>query len=491
MNNLNMKTISMVSCAVLGCLFVLLFSYSTSPIYPDFYGGDTSQFLTVGKVWWLGKVPYRDIFDHKGPLIFFVDMLGFMITGTERGVFLIQILLIVFTVFSFFSIGFLYRGSNIEGIICALLSLLSMKANYSEGNSVEEYCVPFICWSMYGLLKYYLKHRGKQHDFRWAFFYGVTFGICFLTRITNYIAVVALLSGVILFLILNKEYKNLFVNGALYILGIACTVLPFCIYFYYENCFDQFIYGTFTYNVEYAIKINEVVGDYINEISLKTYLYRYYVYYIVFAISLICYLKKDYVLAVVFLISGLLETYLFMTGSSFFQYPLVCIGQISIFLNELISYLSVKKAKRDVFFGGGVLFALVFVVFLSITVIRGAMEISQYRETCAVHTERPWEALVREIPDNERDSFVANGANALKEVYLVSGLIPAYKYFIIQDWHAKFSETVRKEYRDIYAKGDVKWILTDGSIDEVRDIIEERYHVYATKDGYSLYRMNE
>lgn len=36
------------------------------------FGGDSAQLLTMGKAWYLGKLPYVDMFDHKGPFIFIV-----------------------------------------------------------------------------------------------------------------------------------------------------------------------------------------------------------------------------------------------------------------------------------------------------------------------------------------------------------------------------------------------------------------------------------
>ena len=76
MNNKNNKEyISILILCIVGCVFVLLFSYSTSPIYRDFYIEDSAIFLTFGKFWSQGLVPYRDMFDHKGPIIYLVNML--------------------------------------------------------------------------------------------------------------------------------------------------------------------------------------------------------------------------------------------------------------------------------------------------------------------------------------------------------------------------------------------------------------------------------
>ena len=61
--------------------FLLRFSYSTSFLWPGYCGYDSAIFQTIGKYWAQGSVPYRDLFDHKGPLIFFIDMLGYWLHG--------------------------------------------------------------------------------------------------------------------------------------------------------------------------------------------------------------------------------------------------------------------------------------------------------------------------------------------------------------------------------------------------------------------------
>ena len=92
---------------IISVLFVLIMSYSTSPLYPYYFGGDSAQFQTIGKGWSMGMIPYKNMFDHKGPIIFFVDMLGFLLTGTSFGIMLLQIIFMFFTLFSLCSIGFL------------------------------------------------------------------------------------------------------------------------------------------------------------------------------------------------------------------------------------------------------------------------------------------------------------------------------------------------------------------------------------------------
>ena len=62
-------------CLLAAAGFVLVASTSTSPLYAGYYaygenaGGDSLQFQTIGKAWLDGSVPYRDTFDHKGPML--------------------------------------------------------------------------------------------------------------------------------------------------------------------------------------------------------------------------------------------------------------------------------------------------------------------------------------------------------------------------------------------------------------------------------------
>lgn len=49
---------------------MLCLSTSTSPLYNIPYAGDTAMFQTIGKYWAEGSLPYVDLWDSKGPLIF-------------------------------------------------------------------------------------------------------------------------------------------------------------------------------------------------------------------------------------------------------------------------------------------------------------------------------------------------------------------------------------------------------------------------------------
>ena len=71
--------------------FVLCFSYSTSPVY--FHDGyDSAVFQTMGLALLHGKLPYVDLFDHKGPVLYFINAFGLWLGNGKLGIFVMQII---------------------------------------------------------------------------------------------------------------------------------------------------------------------------------------------------------------------------------------------------------------------------------------------------------------------------------------------------------------------------------------------------------------
>lgn len=494
-NKMNMKklcskkAILLIISIFMGWTFIFFYSYSTSPYYHYYFGGDSAQFLTIGKEWAKGIVPYRDLFDHKGPYIFFVDMVGFLLTNNTVGVMVLQFMSMAFTLTAVFNMGLLYFDNCYFGFLCAISTLVAMTTNYAEGNSVEEWCIPFICFSMYGMMKYYFINRGKRHNALWALLYGFTAGICFLTRITNYIALCAMLIGIIVLLVLKREYVNLLANSLSYIVGAALSIVPFIIYFNAKRCLWDFLYATYYYNVEYAEKIKGIATAWSDSLTIKSLYQGYFIFFIIFFSAIFELCKKDYIMCMVFGLSGILEFVLFSSGASFFPYPLVCIGQVTILLGELIS---IKDIHESLLKNLSKSFAVVVVYLCIIFVTNVFTNIPDFKFISKVWSTDEswgWKSLVDEIPDDDRDSFVAYGPNDFKNVYLVTNTTCPYKYFVIQEWHALFSEKVANEIRDIYENGQAKWILISGETEHIQKALDKNYYIYDLKGDYILYHI--
>ncbi len=487
MHNSHKTSLAYIILFVIAIVYVTLFSFSTSFLYPHmaFVGNDSSQFLTIGKAWYLGKIPYRDMFDHKGPFIFFVDLIGFFITGgkTHFGVSIIQILFLFCTITAIYKISQLAHKSSFSGYICVFITLILMRNNYAEGNSVEEYCLPFICWSAYFLLRD-LCSTDNFFDYRLGFLYGITAGICFLTRITNFIPLCGMLLIYIFTLIASKDFKCFFKSAITFILGMALVCCPFFIYFAYNNTLSEMFYASFTYNVEYALGME----SWVLSRNLTTYfkaVFYFFLSFLLFPAGLLALSNNRKKIAVAYFLTCLVEVYFFTQGNAFVQYALVCTCQVPMFLNEL-TIRKTNSGKKNLLLK---LLVFLFVLFLCVSCVQ-TLRTTYNRLKTDSSVDLAWDTLVKEIPEEDKNNIVLYGGNEFKGSYLAFDIMPCYKYHIIQEWHSNFSECVRNDIHASFETLDAKWILTDSNVNVISDILASSYSVYDQVDGYYLYKRN-
>ena len=158
-------------------LGMLLASSFTSPLYPWDYGGDSAIFSLVGQGITQGKFLYVDLFDHKGPVLFFIEALGDLLCG-RTGIWLVQC---IFGVINLLILYFSWLLIRIKQEKCALIDCSAIFiAGYSiffytfeRGNLSEEYSLPFISICIYFFIKYALMCKEKiQHSYLYSVIYG-------------------------------------------------------------------------------------------------------------------------------------------------------------------------------------------------------------------------------------------------------------------------------------------------------------------------------
>lgn len=122
-----------------GTLYVLL---PTSPLNMQYTNRDSGVFLYVGWRILNGELPYRDVWDHKPPLIFYINALGLAITGGSRwGVWLLEFLSLFFAAFVGYKLIRKALGT-IPAILSTSLWLLTLEFVIRGGNLTTEYTLP-------------------------------------------------------------------------------------------------------------------------------------------------------------------------------------------------------------------------------------------------------------------------------------------------------------------------------------------------------------
>ena len=86
---------------------MLLFSSTTSPLYPNNYGVDSAFFRFMGLMICRGKTLYSEIWDNKGPVLFFLQAIGTLM-GTKNAE--VTLTFLMQTAGIFLTVLFLFRA---------------------------------------------------------------------------------------------------------------------------------------------------------------------------------------------------------------------------------------------------------------------------------------------------------------------------------------------------------------------------------------------
>ena len=238
-------------------MLLLACSLATSPVYPHNFSYDSAFFRFVGKEILKGKTPYADVWDHKGPFLFFIQALGAVGGTTNKGW---NILFLLQSLSAFLSVLFMYKTQEVinhkenylkfAGILAAVAAVFSI--TIESGNLTEEWCLPFTCCSFFLMAKYASGKSTKlTHPFFYAFIHGVCVGLMALIRVNNAISVCAGLLVIGIYLLIKKQWKNLLGNILFGALGILCAALPIMGWYYVRGALNEMLYATFRFNLDY------------------------------------------------------------------------------------------------------------------------------------------------------------------------------------------------------------------------------------------------
>lgn len=242
------KNLIIYAFLTLFCIaFLLLLSASTSPLYKDLCDGDSSIFIFFGKAITLGKDAYRDYFDHKGPILFYINALGYFLTKSKVGVFILQcISLSISSIFMYKTARFFTKP--IRSVICVIITILAFGATISDGNLTEEYCILYCMIAIYTALKFITKHPKAPHPHKNMVIYGICFGICAFIRVNNGLIICGIVFVTIMTDFINEHIKEIFKNILYFIVGVLIVAVPVCLFFLIKGTLSDMLFSTFVFN---------------------------------------------------------------------------------------------------------------------------------------------------------------------------------------------------------------------------------------------------
>ena len=169
-----------LSAGCLAFLFILsaiciTICSKASPLYPLNNWDDANCFYTVGRAVVNGQVMYRDIFEQKGPWLYFIYSFANLISGDSFiGVYLYEIA--SYFVFLLFSAKIVLLFCDRKALL--LMPLLSAAVctapAFEQGGSAEEICLPMIAYGLYAGLRSIVREKPVCR-LEWLFI-GITSG---------------------------------------------------------------------------------------------------------------------------------------------------------------------------------------------------------------------------------------------------------------------------------------------------------------------------
>lgn len=200
---------------------------------------DSGIFLYIGWQWTQGQVPYLDLWDHKPPLIYMVDALGYILTGGQAGAWLLEV---IFVGVSFFVLALALRRWADRWAVAALLPVFwESFAHVYLRNMTENYALLWqagVIW----LLSFPLWR--KRH----FFLLGMLSGLLLMTRPNIVVG-----SGVVLLYALyqSASLRERIQGALLWVVGLVVVWIPVLGYFVLQHAFKDFWEALVLFNLAY------------------------------------------------------------------------------------------------------------------------------------------------------------------------------------------------------------------------------------------------
>jgi len=241
MKNLLKSTDVKVYLSLLVYATAILFVISPDSYTHDLTGHiDSACFFMCGKAWMNGMIPYVDFADSKGPLLWLIEGVGYLISRYNYiGVFWLSCLLYSVTFYICYKIGTLLTQSRRIGYATALLMAFPyFCCLFHYEVRAEDWCQPFIAASLYCLLKEILRPSAKS-----AHVMGIVFGLSFMAAllIKWSVAVMTLSFAASGFIILVRRKRSVAGYILCCVAAAAVLFLPFAAYMAATDSFGAFI----------------------------------------------------------------------------------------------------------------------------------------------------------------------------------------------------------------------------------------------------------
>ena len=226
-------------CLVIAFIAITIVS-KCSFLYSFHDGNDVNWFLTMGRGMVEGKVPYRDLFEQKGVLLYMLFALNYLICGDQLYfIYLVEIICGAAFLFLSFKIINLYLPykSSLLGVLITAIIVFTSRAFWCGGGEAEEYCLPLFTYGVYIFLK--SLNKNKDISLLEGFVCGLFAGIIFWIKYSMLVFYAVL--GICIFIdfFIQKKASKTILFALYFLIGMTLISIPMIIYLGMNQALDD------------------------------------------------------------------------------------------------------------------------------------------------------------------------------------------------------------------------------------------------------------
>ena len=250
-------------------LIGIVFSVIYLPVLFSLPAYDSTVFLYMGQRILDGFIPYKDAWDHKPPMIYWINALGLYLgQGSFLGVRLIEFLSIYLAAVIGYKCVKDIFGAN-SAFFATIIWIVSLQKLLDGGNLTESYSLIF----QFSSFALFIAAEKKQHNLKFYFIIGIL-GACVFFLRQNLVGLWLAIG----FFLVYQSIENKNITLALYKIvsmasGFFLVASVIVIYFFINNSLHDFFDGAFAYNFYYSSNASLFL-------KLKSIFYAFRGYYV-------------------------------------------------------------------------------------------------------------------------------------------------------------------------------------------------------------------
>lgn len=401
-----------------------------SPLYSFNDWVDAHAFFTMGKGIFNGKIPYKDLFEQKGPLLYLIYGIGYLINHQSFiGIYIIEI--IFFTVFLYYCFkiaNYYVKNTYSLCIVMITASLITSSTAFVQGGSAEELCLPFIAISTYHFIKIISE---KNFEKKYLFINGFFAGCIALIKF-NLLGFWFIWMALYFFKLISiKKIKLAFISCIYFLIGMFVPIVMSIIYFVFNNAIKDYfeVYITFNltaYSTTIGIK-NRIMNMLIAIYSQMTASNIIFILLIICLIStLIKHIFKDLWINVFILLSFIFLMIGVYIGGLPFIYYFLCFEFYIVFGLIFIFYLIENFINKNKW----TQIIVPVISFILMICFVGSTQNLQYKN---LPKNSYAQFTFKEIIEKSPNQTLLNYDNLDGGFYTTCGIVPNIKYFMRQN----------------------------------------------------------